>query len=98
MNKAGVNSVEASEAKPLTSEEEKPLDPKGSSKEMPEAEAVEEVVPDATAAPDAGGAAKGLNDNAHGIDRFGYRVRCLFSPCLPAATPSSPSDTEPVAD
>ena len=25
---------------------------------------------------DAVAAAKGLNDNAHGIDRFGYRVRC----------------------
>ena len=27
-----------------------------------------------TAPSDAAGAAKGLNDNAHGIDRFGYRV------------------------
>ena len=25
---------------------------------------------------DAAAAARGLNDNAHGIDRFGYRVRC----------------------
>ena len=31
--------------------------------------------PDDTMAYDTMGAAKGLNDNAHGIDRFGYRVR-----------------------
>jgi hypothetical protein len=30
--------------------------------------------PDADAASDASAAGKGLNDNAHGIDRFGYRV------------------------
>lgn len=34
----------------------------------------------ATVASDAAAAAKGLNDNAHGIDRFGYRVRYTSSP------------------
>ena len=32
--------------------------------------------------PDAAGAAQGLNDNAHGIDRFGYRARCLLPPTM----------------
>ena len=33
----------------------------------------------------AAGAAKGLNDNAHGIDRFGYRARCLLPRCCTAS-------------
>ena len=36
---------------------------------------------------DAAAAAKGLNDNAHGIDRFGYRVRCLPHQPFPALLP-----------
>ena len=41
-----------------------------------EAAAKQETAAEAYAAAfDTAGAAKGLNDNAHGIDRFGYRVR-----------------------
>ena len=38
------------------------------------AAAVEAAAKKAAQAADAASAAKGLNDNAHGIDRFGYRV------------------------
>ena len=58
--------------------------------------------------PDAAGAAQGLNDNAHGIDRFGYRARCLLPPtmhCLfllhtltfPPATTLAPLWPQPLA-
>ena len=42
--------------------------PTGAVVQKPEAEADDVAFDNA-------GAAKGLNDNAHGIDRFGYRVR-----------------------
>jgi len=32
--------------------------------------------------------AQGLNDNAHGIDRFGYRARVPPHPCAYAQSPS----------
>ena len=43
-------------------------------------------------ASDAAAAAKGLNDNAHGIDRFGYRVSCPFpnAPCCSVHRPAPP--------
>eukprot|EP00964_Phaeocystis_antarctica_P095731 scaffold62153_cov61-Phaeocystis_antarctica.AAC.14 len=45
---------------------------------------------------DAAAAAKGLNDNAHGIDRFGYRVRCLPHQPFPALLPHR-DEPEPVS-
>ena len=44
------------------------------------AAAVKAAATKAAQAADAAAAAKGLNDNAHGIDRFGYRVRCHSLP------------------
>ena len=49
-----------------------------------------------TAASDAAAAAKGLNDNAHGIDRFGYRVNCPNTPHIlqPSPEPLTEPNTE----
>jgi len=52
------------------------------------AAAAEVAAKKAAQAADAASAAKGLNDNAHGIDRFGYRV-CPKS-TLSKAPQSSP--------
>ena len=50
---------------------------------MVAAAAVKAAATKAAKAADAAAAAKGLNDNAHGIDRFGYRVRCHSLPNSP---------------
>ena len=59
--------------------------------EAAEAEAAAAEASDAAEAPDSTAAAKGLNDNAHGIDRFGYRVSCpLYSSAPVAASNPTP--------
>ena len=54
------------------------------------AAAVEAAAKKAAQAADAASAAKGLNDNAHGIDRFGYRVCPKSTLCpKPQSSPHS---------
>ena len=70
----------ASEPAPLPQQPSPVLGAKALEKE----DAVEDRLPtqpDEIAAYDPIRAAKGLNDNAHGIDRFGYRV-CSYTPLL----------------
>ena len=61
------------------------------------AAAVETAATKAAQAADAAAAAKGLNDNAHGIDRFGYRVRCHYSAHATPHTSINPV-TEPLVE
>ena len=64
---AKLNDIEVQEAREAQMEEE------ATAKQEAAAEAYAAAFN--TADFDTAGAAKGLNDNAHGIDRFGYRVR-----------------------
>jgi hypothetical protein len=64
------------------------------------AAAVEAAAKKAAQAADAASAAKGLNDNAHGIDRFGYRVPQInplskASPTVIAPLPCAASNPHP---